>query len=278
MIRHIKQGMSKTKTASIMKISRMALWKIEQKYKKYGKEGLKDHKPGRLFEPLSSKFYTLVIQEWKKNKCGARKLYAVLKRKGFSVSRRKIEQVLIKEKLQKPFKKRQKPRKYKRYEWPIPNYMWHTDWHVIKAEKMTGENILVFIDDCSRKIMGYITGAPNAKNSAFALYSAISKNLVTPFILNSDRGTHFFASKKDKKGKAMHEFQTVLEELGIIFVPSKVRHPQTNGKNEKFFDILDKEFDERFETLNDFINYYNNERLSEAVDYMTPNEAYKKRL
>ena len=97
-------------------------------------------------------------------------------------------------------------------------------------------------------------------------------------MLNSDRGSHFLASKKDKKGKSMHEFQEVLDELGIIFVPSKVRHPQTNGKNEKFFDILDKEFDERFETLEEFIEYYNDKRPSEAVDYMTPNEAYEKRL
>lgn len=61
-------------------------------------------------------------------------------------------------------------------------------------------------------------------------------------------------------------------------MPSKRRHPQTNGKIEKFFDILDKEFDERFETIDDFIEYYNNERSSEALDYMTSNEAYKKRL
>ena len=81
-----------------MKISRMALWKIEQRYKKWGWQGLKDHKPGRLFEPLNKKFYNLVTKEWKKNKCGARKLHAILKRKGFSVSRRKIEQVLVREK------------------------------------------------------------------------------------------------------------------------------------------------------------------------------------
>jgi len=160
----------------------------------------------------------------------------------------------------------------------LPNYMWHTDWHAIKAKKLKGENVLVFIDDCSRKIMGYITGATTARNSIFALYKSITENLVTPFIINSDRGSHFFPSKKDKKGEAMHEFQEVLKELGILFVPSKVRHPQTNGKNEKFFDILDRKFDERFETLEQFIDYYNNERLSEAVDYMTPNEAYKKRL
>lgn len=256
----------------------MALWKIEEQYKKYGEDGLKDHKPGRLFEPLSAKFYYLVVDVWKKYKCGARKLHAILKSKGFGVSLRKISQVLVKEGFQKPCLERRKPRKYKRYEWPLPNYMWHTDWHVIKAEKNRGENIIVYLDDCSRKAMGYCTGATTTKNSSFALYSAIDENLVTPFILNSDRGSQFFPNKKDKNGRAMHEFQEVLAELGIIFVPSKRRHPQTNGKMEKFFHILDVEFDERFETLDDFFNYYNNERPSEAVDYMTPNEAYKKRL
>lgn len=185
---------------------------------------------------------------------------------------------MAREGLQKPFPKRRKPRKYKRYEWPIPNYMWHTDWHVIKAQGLKGDNLLVYIDDCSRQIMGYITGAPNSKNSALALYKAIAKHKVTPFILNSDRGAQFFPNKRDKNGKAMHEFQEVLNELGIEFVPSRVRHPQTNGKNERFFGILDSEFDERFKDLDEFIRWYNHERLSEAVDYMTPNEAYKKRL
>jgi len=270
--------MPKSRIAMAMKISRMALWKIEQRYKKWDKEGLKDHKPGRLFEPLSPKFYNLVVKEWKKQKCGARKLHVILKKRGFGVSLRKISQVLVKERFQKSVPKRKKPRKYKRYEWPIPNYMWHTDWHVIKAKRLKGENIIVYLDDCSRKVMGYCVGSPTTKNSLFALYTAIAKNLVTPFTLNSDRGSQFIPSKFNKKGKAFHQFQEVLNEFGIIFVPSKRRHPQTNGKLERFFGILDKEFDERFKDLDDFIEWYNNERASEAVDYMTPNEAYKKRL
>jgi len=270
--------MPKIRICLAMKISRMALWKIEQRYKKWGNDGLKDNKPGRLFEPLNSKFYDLVIQEWKKYKCGARKLYSILKKKGFKVSLRKISQVLVKEGFQKPCLRRRKPRRYKRYEWPIPNYMWHTDWHVIKSEKLKGKDLIVYLDDCSRKVMGYCMGNPTTKNSLFALYSAIAKNLVTPFSLNSDRGSQFIPSKFNKKGEAMHEFQEALKELGIIFIPSKRRHPQTNGKLERFFGILDKEFDERFETLDEFIEWYNNERPSEAVDYMAPNEAYKKRL
>jgi len=34
----------------------MALWKMEERHNKYGEDGLKDHKSGRLFEPLSAKF------------------------------------------------------------------------------------------------------------------------------------------------------------------------------------------------------------------------------
>ncbi len=220
----------------------------------------------------------MVVEEWKKNKCGARKLYAVLSRKGFTVSRRKIEQVLVAEGFQKPVPKRKKPRRYKRYEWPIPNYMWHTDWHVIKSDKLKGENIIVYIDDCSRRIMSYCLGAMTTQNSLFALYGAVAKHGLTPFCLNSDRGTQFIANKLDKDGEANHKFQEALVELGILFIPSKRRHPQTNGKNEKFFHILDSEFDERFENLDQFIQWYNDERLSEAVDYLTPNEAYKKRI
>ena len=259
-------------------IDRSNVWRIKKKFEIEGTFGLKDHKPGRLFEPLNAKFYDLVINEWKSYKCGARKLHAVLKKKGFCVSLRKISHVMVKEGFQKPFPRRKKPRKYKRYEWPLPNYMWHTDWHVIKAKKLKGENIIVYLDDCSRKVMGYCTGAENTKNSLFGLYSSIAKNLAMPFILNSDRGTQFFPNKKDKKGNAIHEFQQALKDLGIIFVPSRRRHPQTNGKLEKFFHILDTEFDERFETLDAFIEWYNNKRPSEAVDYMTPHEAYKKRL
>jgi len=261
-----------------MQVSRMTIWKLEQKYELYGDSGLKNFPTGRPFEPLNQNFYDLVIKEWRRNRCGARKLYQVMKRKGFSVSLRKISQVMIKEGLQKPCPKRQLPRKYKRYEWPIPNFMWHTDWHRIKAEKLFGQNILVYIDDCTRKIMSYIIGNQTAQNSLFALYGAIAKNKVTPFCLNSDRGTHFFPNKRDKNGNAIHVFQQGLEELGIKFIPSKVRHPQTNGKNERFFGILDSEFDNRFATIDVFIEWYNTKRLSEAIDYLTPNEAYKKRL
>ena len=275
----MKRGVEKNKIVLAMKISRMALWKIEQRYKKLGEDGLKDHKPGRLFEPLNPKFYNLVIQEWKKTKYGARKLKAHFTRKGYTVSLRKIQQVMVKKGFQKPCPKRQKPRKYKRYEWPLSNFMWHTDWHVIKATKLKGKQFICYLDDSSRQIMNYgVFDSATTRNSLLVLYAAIARHHVTPFELNSDRGSQFIPNKFDKNGKANSEFQEVLKELGIIFIPSRIRHPQTNGKLEKFHHILDTEFDDRFKTIEEFIEWYNNERISEALDYLTPNEAYKKRL
>lgn len=264
--------------ALAQKISRQSVWQIKKKFETYGLFGLKDQKIGRPFEPLNKNYWDLVVDLWNENRCGTRKLYAISKQRGFSVSRRKIERVLIAEGLQKPNEKRRKPRKYKRYEWPIANYMWHCDWHIIKNERMRGENLLVFLDDSTRKIMSFIVGDMTTKNSLFALYKAISEHNVIPYCLNSDRGTQFFPNKKDKNGKASHEFQIALEEVGISFIPSKKRHPQTNGKNEKWFDIFEREFDERFKTVEEFVDWYNDKRLSEALNYKTPNKTYKNRL
>lgn len=267
-----------TKIALAQKVSRITVWKILQVHNEWGDQGLRDHKAGRLFEPLNAKFYDLVVAEWKRQRCGARKLHAILQRRGFDVSLRKISQVMKQEGLQKPCPKRQKPRKYKRYEWPLPNFMWHTDWHVMKSEKLKGQNFLSYLDDCSRTIMGHgVFDAMTTKNSLVVLYKAIGQHEVTPFELNSDRGTQFIPQKLDKNGHANHAFQTALTELGIRFIPSRRRHPQTNGKLEKFHHILDTEFDDRFESLDEFIKWYNDERASEALDYETPTNAYKAR-
>lgn len=228
---------------------------------------------------MNPRFYELVIKEWKNYRCGARKLHAILKKKGFGVSLRKISQVMVAEGLQKPCAARKKPRKYKRYEWPISNFMWHTDWHVLKRAELEGKWFISYLDDSSRKVVSHgVFNSPTARNSRLVLYKAIAEHYVTPVELNSDRGSQYIPSKFNKHGKANSVFQQVLRELGILFIPSRARHPQTNGKLEKFHDILEKEFDERFKDLDDFIRWYNGERPSEAVDYMTPDEAYKKRL
>lgn len=263
--------MRAAKIAEIQKINRSCVYQIISKFNDEGIAALKNHKSGRLFEPLNPEFYDLVIKTWKENKCGSRKLYQILKKEGFSVSQKKIQQVMDFEGLTKPCLKRRGQKTYKKYVWPLCNMLWHVDWSWCpRLEKW----IIVYIDDCSRYIVGF--GAfdnATTENSLIVLYDAISRCGV-PYQLLNDRGVQFYANKRTKEGEADHEFEKALDELGIIQVKSRPHHPQTNGKNERWFGIYKKEFDERFKTLGDYVRWYNDKRLSEAIAYKTPAEIY----
>jgi len=252
------------------KISRMEIWRIRKKFERDGLLALKDHKPGAPKQPISPKFRERVVKEWQKQRCGARKLHVILKLKGFGVSLRKVREILVEKGFVKCVPKRRGPKRYKRYEWPLPNLLWHTDW------KEFGDKwLIVYLDDHSRKITGHGEfDNATAKNAKFVLCNAIAQNSV-PYQLNHDRGTQYYANKRDRKGFADHEFEQMLESLGIIAVPSRAHHPQTNGKCEYFWKIVKAEFDDRFASFDEFVDWYNNERLSEALDYQTPNVVWK---
>ena len=61
---------------------RIAVWKIKRGLEEWGEDGLKDHRPGRLFEPLNHKFYDIRLKNGKETNAEQEKLYQVLKRKG----------------------------------------------------------------------------------------------------------------------------------------------------------------------------------------------------
>lgn len=150
--------------------------------------------------------------------------------------------------------------------------MWHTDW-----SKYKGKWYLAFIDDKSRKIMaaGEFSNATE-KNTIFLLYQAILMNEVCPLIILSDKGTQFYNSKKNKKGERPPSlFEQEIERLGIEFWTSRRNHPQTNGKVEKWFGTLKKRLKKHpNESLQDFVKWYNEERIHHALNYKTPEEVY----
>ena len=58
-------------------------------------------------------------------------------------------------------------------------------------------------------------------------------------IVLSDKGTQFYNAKRNKKGKRTPRlFEQELKELGTEFWTSRRNHSQTNGKQEKLFDML----------------------------------------
>jgi transposase InsO family protein len=93
-------------------------------------------------------------------------------------------------------------------------------------------------------------------------------------VLVSDNGTQLVS-------KSFTEF---LEEWEIRHIRTAVKHPETNGKFEvfhktiKYENVYRKEtyqsFYEAREDIENFIDYYNSERLHQGVDYVIPDQKY----
>ena len=252
------------------------VYKLVHKHKKEGLDAYKAKKSGRPKLPLNSSFVKKVVEIRESTDYGSEKIHFVLKKSGFGVSQHIIQRILDEQKLTEPCEKRRGQRKYVRYQWPISNYMWHCDWSEYK-----GKWYCVFIDDRSRRIMG-AGKFDNAttKNALFVLYQAILNNEVCPYVILSDKGAQFYANKYDKKGeRGTSEFEQELMELGIEFWTSRRNHPQTNGKMEKWFDTMNKRLMKHpNETLQDFVKWYNEERIHHALEYKTPKEVYVEEL
>lgn len=275
-ITQFRAGRSATSIARIQKISRQYVYKLVARYKKEGIKAYKARKAGRLKQELNPLFVKKVVEIRKETDYGSEKTHFVLKKQGFTVSRRQIQRILDEKKLTDPCPKRRGKRKYVRYEWPISNYMWHIDWSFYK-----GKWYLAFIDDRSRKIMAAGKfDAANEKNVIFLLYQAILINEVCPIVILSDKGTQFYNSTRNKKGeRSLCLFEQELKKLGIEFWTSRRNHPQTNGKMEKWFHTLKRRLKMHpDEDLQDFIKWYNEERIHHALGYDTPEKVYREKL
>ncbi len=62
---------------------------------------------------------------------------------------------------------------------------------------------------------------------------------------------------------------------------ARIKHPQTNGKVEKWYDLYEKQRD-KFKFFDIFVNWYNTVRFHESLDtkhyLQTPDEAFLSRL
>jgi len=156
-----------------------------------------------------------------------------------SIPHNRIHKHLLKQGVARPDKKKQKQRKYCSYEREHSFSLGHMDWHESKA--IPGKWVVVWEDDASRKIIAgaefnhattenSIIIVKEAQKIALEQYSAIL------IALNTDKGAQFYANKNNDKGeRGMAEFERFLMEEGIEHIPSRRNHPQTNGKEERWF-------------------------------------------
>lgn len=252
------------------------VYKLLARFKKEGVASYAAMKVGRPSQEINSVFVEKVVAIRNADDYGSEKIHFVLRKQGFSVSQRQIQKVLDLKGLTDPCEKRRGQRSYVRYQWPISNYMWHCDWSELKDKQYCA-----FIDDRSRTIMaaGEFDNA-TTENTFFVFYQAMLINQACPVLMLSDKGSQFFANKRNKNGeRGLSEFEKELNEFSIELWTSRRNHPQTNGKMEKWFHTMKRRFKKHpDETLQDFVKWYNEKRIHHALEYKTPQEVYWEKL
>lgn len=177
------------------------------------------------------------------------------------------------------YRKRGRKKPWIRYERTHPLSAVHIDWHLNSQRKQ----VCAVTDDCSRMILaiGEFDGI-SSDDSIKILKEGKDKYSHIRDIQQviSDHGSEFYATRRDKAGNADHKFEKFCREQDIQQVLCRVKHPQTNGKIEKFFHIYDQRRWE-FDSLDEFTQWYNCIRPHMSLDFdnlETPEQAFYKRL
>jgi putative transposase len=250
------------------RVPRRTIYYLLEKFRSGSFEALEPRPKGRKKENLNPQFINLVIEEWKSHKIGSHKMWRRLKSKGFEVSQRKIQEIYNEQGFKLNKRKRPGQIKFVKYEWPHPNDLWHTDWTVDPISK---QNMIAFIDDCTRVLIhAEIFAHATTENTLLAFTNAIAR-YGKPKAILTDNGVQFTPARS-QAGPFTHW----CEDQGIRHILGRVHHPQTNGKIERWFGTYKQEFDERFTCIEQFIKYYNEERLHQGIGYLTPREKWEK--
>jgi len=265
------EGVSTKELSSAQRVTRMTVSKLVRIYKGYGWDGLKDHKTGRSERILNPNAEIIILDLRKRFGYGPCRIEQLLKNKGFGISHRQIEKTLIRNNMVTPNLKKQKPRRWVRYELPHPNDLWHTDW---SYDPFTGQQLSIYIDDKTRMITSYGLFKSATTNNSIALLKSGIAEYGKPKAVMTDHGTQYYANHPNAEQEHT-EFRKTLNILSIKHYLARVNRPQTNGKAERFFLTYKTEYlTGTFISIRDFIKHYNEARPHMSLNYKTPKEVW----
>lgn len=174
----------------------------------------------------------------------------------------------------------EKRHKFIRFQKEHCNEMWQTDF---KGDFAMNDGSrcypLDIIDDCSRYLIR-IKPSTNTKNLVIPTFESAFYEYGMPLSVLSDNGGQFAGFKQ-----GYTQFEKWLMCFDVLPIHCKVKHPQTQGKIERFHRTLNNELlkHQVFSDINDadakmqqWRNKYNHIRPHEALNMLTPSDVYIK--
>jgi putative transposase len=268
-------------------ISRKTGYKIFQRYKDLGLEGLTDRsrRPFRQANKLPMQIETLIVQFKREHPTwGAPKIREKLRRRHDDVQTPAISTVhavldrhgLVKHGRKRRYKVQGTALSQPRW----PNDLWCVDY---KGEFMLTDRRycypLTITDFASRYLLACEALHTTQEAYAFTVFQRVFREFGLPKAIRSDNGVPF-ASAQALFG--LSKLSVWWLRLGIAIERIKPAHPQENGRHERMHLKLKQEATkpaadnllQQQERFDDFIDCYNHERPHQALAMRYPAELY----
>ncbi|MGH9919921.1 MAG: DDE-type integrase/transposase/recombinase [Nitrososphaerales archaeon] len=253
--------------------------RVQELYSSYKKTGIVPElgRPGRRRIEPSEEERRLVAEAHREHKVGAVMLERVIDViYARHIPHNRIHRVMREMGVAKDEPRKQRRRKWVRYERKYSNSLWHTDWTLIEGMGW----LTAYLDDASRFIVGWgLFPEATSEHTIDVLRQAIKEHGKPASIL-TDRGTQYYKSETDERVSGLTAFEGYLIENEIRHVLGRVSHPQTNGKVERFFRTVKDKLPE-FGSLDELMTWYNTKRphMSLNLDVIeTPYQAYLRKM
>ncbi|MEK6869798.1 MAG: DDE-type integrase/transposase/recombinase [Nanoarchaeota archaeon] len=263
-------------TYQARKIAGISIRRVNQVYKQYllteqipeiGKSN------GRPAEPIEEWENQMVKEAYEKYKVSASTLEKCIERDyGKHIYHNKIHKILLnlgyaKRKNKKDVRKKD----WIRYERRHSLTAVHIDWYYYAPLQLW---VFAVLDDASRKLIALIEcKSPTTEASIEGMIEALKHGKIKQCIC--DHGSQFVSNIGGDS-----RFVEFLEKNGIKQILCRIKHPQSNGKVEKFFDLYQNKRI-LFKTKEDFIAWYNEVRPHKSLNFEvleTPQQAFIRKM
>jgi putative transposase len=202
---------------------------------------------------------------------------AIERRHGIHIPHNRLWRVLREAGKVKDSPRKQRRRTWVRYERRFANSLWHSDFHDLGR----GRWLVTYLDDASRCLVGYAIGPRATTELALRTFEAAAARFGYPRQLLTDHGSQYTANQPGGLGEFdRHLIGLRRRGVGIRHIFARVKHPQTNGKMERFFGTVETKQGE-FPTFDAFVTWYNERRPHMSLDFAraeTPLEAFERKL
>ena len=269
-IKQLQKGTKVSEIADAMNITIRRVYQIKQFYEEKGRiPELK--RPGRKPKEIDSKIKEIIYTVYDKYKLSPVILEKIIERNyDIHIPHNTIYKVMLEYGLVVENKKKKRQRKWVRFERKHSMSLWQGDW-----KQYDGKWIIAFMDDASRLITCYgVFESPTTENTLKVLERGFTEYGVPDEIL-TDHGTQFVSSRNSENAK--HKFKEFLKENRVKHIVARINHPQTNGKIERWFGLLEQKM-HFFNSIEEFVKWYNFIKPHTSLDFDTPHEAFYQKL